>query len=136
MSRARSFSLGVCSAVALAATLGTGNVAGQAAGHRVLRVGTFDGIPGTYTTIQAAVNAVTTQQISNQFGTQRYALLFKPGVYGTAQNPLIINVGFYTDVAGLGAQPSDVTINGHVDVYNQCFSANNCICRWCDSDRQ
>ena len=77
--------------------------------------------------IQAAVNAVTTQQVSNQFGTQRYALLFKPGVYGTAQNPLIINVGFYTDVAGLGAQPSDVTINGHVDVYNQCFSANNCI---------
>jgi hypothetical protein len=77
--------------------------------------------------IQAAVNAVTTQQISNQFGTQRYALLFKPGVFGTAQNPLIINVGFYTDVAGLGAQPSDVTINGHVDVYNQCFSANNCI---------
>jgi hypothetical protein len=77
--------------------------------------------------IQAVVNAVTTQQISNQFGTQRYALLFKPGVYGTAQSPLIINVGFYTDVAGLGAQPSDVTINGHVDVYNQCFSANNCI---------
>jgi hypothetical protein len=77
--------------------------------------------------IQAVVNAVTTQQISNQFGTQRYALLFKPGVYGTAQNPLIINVGFYTDVAGLGAQPNDVTINGHVDVYNQCFSANNCI---------
>lgn len=23
-------------------------------------------------------------------------------------------------VAGLGASPSDVTINGHVDVYNQC----------------
>src|ERR1700761_6636980 len=77
--------------------------------------------------IQAAVDAVTTQQISNQFGTQRYALLFKPGVYGTAQNPLIVNVGYYTDVAGLGAQPGDVTINGHVDVYNQCFSANNCI---------
>ncbi|HZD76696.1 MAG TPA: coagulation factor 5/8 type domain-containing protein, partial [Acidobacteriaceae bacterium] len=69
----------------------------------------------------------TTQQISNQFGTQRTALLFKPGVYGSAQNPLIINVGYYTEVAGLGAQPGDVTINGHVDVYNQCFSANNCI---------
>src|SRR4029077_10815435 len=53
--------------------------------------------------IQAAVDAVTTQQVSNQFGTQRYALLFKPGVYGTAQNPLIVNVGYYTDVAGLGA---------------------------------
>jgi hypothetical protein len=69
---------------------------------------------------------VAATQVSNQFGTQRYALLFKPGVYG-ADVPLIIQVGFYTDVAGLGAQPGDVTINGHVDVYNQCFSANNCI---------
>jgi hypothetical protein len=77
--------------------------------------------------IQASVNAITAQQVSNQFGTQRYALLFKPGVYGTTQSPLIINVGFYTEVAGLGAQPGDVTINGHIDVYNQCFSANNCI---------
>jgi hypothetical protein len=76
--------------------------------------------------IQAAVDAVAATQVSNQFGTQRYALLFKPGVYG-ADVPLIIQVGFYTDVAGLGAQPGDVTINGHVDVYNQCFSANNCI---------
>ena len=71
--------------------------------------------------IQAAVDAISTQQVSNQFGTQRYALLFKPGVYGSAAEPLIIQVGFYTDVAGLGASPTDVTINGHVDVYNQCF---------------
>lgn len=28
--------------------------------------------------IQATVDAIATQQISNQFGTQRYALLFKP----------------------------------------------------------
>jgi hypothetical protein len=77
--------------------------------------------------IQSQVNAIATQQVSNQFGTQRYALLFKPGVYGNTAAPLIIQVGFYTDVAGLGAQPGDVTINGHVDVYNQCFSASNCI---------
>ena len=82
--------------------------------------------------IQAAVDAVANQQVSNQFGTQRYALLFKPGVYGSAATPLIINVGFYTDVAGLGASPTDVTINGHVDVYNQCFpvaagAPSNCI---------
>jgi hypothetical protein len=76
--------------------------------------------------IQAAVDAVAAQQVSNQFGTQRYALLFKPGVYGS-DTPLIINVGYYTDVAGLGELPSDVVINGHVDVYNQCFSASNCI---------
>src|SRR5215469_6740388 len=29
--------------------------------------------------IQAAVDAVASQQVSNQFGTQRYALLFEPG---------------------------------------------------------
>jgi hypothetical protein len=29
--------------------------------------------------IQATVDAIATQQVSNQFGTQRYALLFQPG---------------------------------------------------------
>jgi hypothetical protein len=71
--------------------------------------------------IQATVDAISTQQVSNQFGTQRYALLFEPGVYGSAATPLTFQVGFYTEVAGLGASPNDVTINGHVDVYNQCF---------------
>ena len=77
--------------------------------------------------IQATVDSIANQQVSNQFGTQRYALLFKPGVYGSSATPLIVQVGYYTEVAGLGASPSDVTINGHVDVYNQCFGPNNCI---------
>lgn len=71
--------------------------------------------------IQATVNAIAKEQVSNQFGDQRYALLFKPGTYGSAEHPLIIQVGYYTEVAGLGQSPGDVTINGHVDVYNQCF---------------
>ena len=29
--------------------------------------------------IQATVNSIANQQVSNQFGTQRYALLFEPG---------------------------------------------------------
>jgi hypothetical protein len=70
--------------------------------------------------IKAAVDAVSAQQIPNQFGTERYSLLFKPGVYGSAEEPLIIEVGYYTEVAGLGLNPTDVVINGHVDVYNQC----------------
>ena len=70
--------------------------------------------------IQAAVNAVATQQVGNQFGTERYALLFEPGTYGTSTNPLNFRVGFYTEVAGLGALPGDTVINGSVDVYNQC----------------
>jgi hypothetical protein len=77
--------------------------------------------------IQATVDAIATQQVPNQFGTQRYALLFEPGTYGTAADPLIFQVGYYTEVAGLGAEPGDVTINGSVDVYNQCFAADNCI---------
>ena len=77
--------------------------------------------------IQATVDSIASQQISNQFGTQRYALLFEPGTYGSAADPLIFQVGYYTEVAGLGTSPGDVTINGSIDVYNQCFAANNCI---------
>jgi hypothetical protein len=70
--------------------------------------------------IQAAVDAVATQQVPNQFGTQRYALLFKPGTYGSSAEPLNFQVGYYTEVAGLGSSPSDVVINGSVYVRNQC----------------
>jgi hypothetical protein len=34
--------------------------------------------------IQATVDAVATQQVPNQFGIQRYALLFEPGTYGSS----------------------------------------------------
>jgi hypothetical protein len=77
--------------------------------------------------IQATVDAISSQQISNQFGTQRYALFFEPGSYGSAADPLTFQVGYYTEVAGLGTSPGDVTINGTIDVYNQCFASNNCI---------
>src|SRR5690349_8602827 len=76
--------------------------------------------------IQSAVNTIYAQQKSNEFGTQRYALLFKPGAYGSSANPLKIPVGYYTDVAGLGSSPNDVTINGAVDTFDQCDSRNFC----------
>jgi len=76
--------------------------------------------------IQAVVDGIANQQISAQFGTGRYAILFKPGTYGTAAAPLNFQVGYYTDVAGLGSSPNDVTINGTVDVYNQCFGPGDC----------
>jgi hypothetical protein len=72
--------------------------------------------------IQATVDAVAAQQVSNQFGTQRYALLFEPGTYGSSTKPLNFQVGYYTAVAGLGLSPNDVVINGSVYVRNQCFS--------------
>ena len=76
--------------------------------------------------IQATVDAIATQQVSNQFGTQRYALLFEPGTYGTSANPLNFQVGYYTTVAGLGLSPTDVVINGSIYVHNQCFNGS-CI---------
>jgi hypothetical protein len=53
-------------------------------------------------------------------------VLFKPGTYGSAAEPLNFQVGYYTDVAGLGGSPTDVTINGTADVYNQCFGPGDC----------
>jgi Pectate lyase superfamily protein len=108
--------------VGLAALLSAGGVAQAADLGPNVKV--FD--PSMPTSqIQATVNAIAAQQLSNQFGTQRYALLFKPGTYGSATQPLIFEVGYYTEVAGLGASPSDVTINGAIDVHNQC-DASGC----------
>ena len=81
-------------------------------------------------TIQAKVDAVANQQVDNQFGTQRYALLFEPGSYGSKANPLVFQVGYYTEVVGLGLKPADVVINGAIVVFNQCFGvggSSNCI---------
>src|ERR1700751_2191134 len=78
--------------------------------------------------IQATVDAIANQQVDNQFGTQRYAILFMPGTYGSTGSALAFQAGYYTEVAGLGASPTDVTINGHVDSYNQCFGSNNTDC--------
>ncbi|HEU5361987.1 MAG TPA: coagulation factor 5/8 type domain-containing protein [Gaiellaceae bacterium] len=72
--------------------------------------------------IQATVDRIAAQQVPNQFGSERYALLFEPGTYGSAEEPLNFQVGYYTQVAGLGRSPGDVVINGSVYVRNQCDS--------------
>jgi hypothetical protein len=80
--------------------------------------------------IQAAFDAVHAQQVDDEMGTRRYAFLFKPGTYGTAEEPLQIKVGYYTEVSGLGASPGDVVINGKIEVYNRCLEGggtSNCI---------
>jgi hypothetical protein len=79
--------------------------------------------------IQATVDAIHAQQVNAEMGTNRYTLLFKPGVYGSAGEPLQMKVGYYTEVAGLGASPADVTINGKIEVYNRCLGdggTSNC----------
>jgi len=80
--------------------------------------------------IQATVDAIHARQVNAEMGTDRYALLFKPGVYGSAAQPLQMKVGYYTEVAGLGASPAEVTINGKIAVYNRCLNdggTSNCV---------
>ncbi|HEY1670155.1 MAG TPA: hypothetical protein VGG54_31015 [Trebonia sp.] len=70
--------------------------------------------------IQADLDAISTQQVpvSAQFDSDRYTLFFEPGTYGSAADPLVFQVGYYTQVAGLGALPSDTVINGAIEVFN------------------
>ena len=61
--------------------------------------------------ITNVVNNVNAQMQDNEFGSNGYALLFKPGNYSTTN----VEVGYYTQVAGLGLHPDDTTI-GNVQV--------------------
>ncbi|MEV4150085.1 RICIN domain-containing protein [Amycolatopsis sp. NPDC049691] len=71
-------------------------------------------------TIQSRLNSIFSQQERNQFGSQRYAVMFKPGTYAND-----VNVGFYTQVLGLGLSPDAVTINGAVHVEADWFPPQN-----------
>ncbi|MGX6606046.1 galactose-binding domain-containing protein [Micromonosporaceae bacterium Da 78-11] len=71
-------------------------------------------------TIQSQADAIFKQQETNQFGTQRNLLAFKPGTY----NGLNIQVGFNTSVIGLGQNPQDVRINGDITVDAGWFQGN------------
>ncbi|MFI6896502.1 discoidin domain-containing protein [Streptomyces sp. NPDC050256] len=70
--------------------------------------------------IQAKVDEIFKQQESAQFGTGRYALMFKPGTY----NNINAQIGFYTQIAGLGLKPDDTTFNGDVTVDAGWFNGN------------
>ena len=79
-------------------------------------------------TIASTLNAIGTQQNPNQFGTQRYEILFQPGTYGSATDPLDFQVGYYESVEGLGQNPSQVVINGTIDSWNQCTNGVQTEC--------
>jgi hypothetical protein len=59
--------------------------------------------------IQQRLDAVFREQERAHFTEARYAILFKPGDYDVD-----VNVGFLTQIAGLGDLPGDVVIAGHV----------------------
>jgi hypothetical protein len=70
-------------------------------------------------TIQNSLDSTFKEQEKNQFGTARKAFLFKPGTYDADAN-----VGFYTQVAGLGLSPDDVNIKGAVHAEADWFQGN------------
>lgn len=61
--------------------------------------------------IQTKLDNLFKQQESNQFGPERYAVLFKPGVYHNK-----VKLGFYTQLLGLGQFPDDVMLQGGIQV--------------------
>ncbi|NNM67004.1 MAG: hypothetical protein HKM06_03205 [Spirochaetales bacterium] len=65
----------------------------------------------TSTNIQSEMDTAYNAMESNQFGTATnpgFAFLFKPGVY----SGLNMQIGFYTEMAGLGFSPDDVQFTG------------------------
>jgi hypothetical protein len=75
--------------------------------------------------IQKVATDIFAKMEANQFGSERYALLFKPGKYDVT-----FNVGFYTHVAGLGRNPDDVHINGGVHVNAEWMPNANATCNF------
>ncbi|WP_370665940.1 coagulation factor 5/8 type domain-containing protein, partial [Streptomyces sp. IBSBF 2507] len=127
--RRRSLLGAAAAAPVLASLAGAGSAsaapAASASGPRALPGGgdlgpnviVFD--PST-ANIQGRLDEIFKQQESAQFGTGRYALLFKPGTY----SGLNAQLGFYTSIAGLGLSPDDTTINGDVTVDAGWFDGN------------
>jgi hypothetical protein len=75
--------------------------------------------------IQKTATDIFAKMEANEFGSERYALLFKPGKYDVT-----FNVGFYTHVAGLGQNPDDVHINGGVNVPAEWMPNANATCNF------
>jgi hypothetical protein len=72
--------------------------------------------------MQQKIDAIFAAQEHSEFGTQRNAVLLLPGEYH-----LDIPVGFYTQVAGLGATPDAVHVTGNVHA-DASLPRNNATC--------
>jgi hypothetical protein len=75
--------------------------------------------------IRKTAHDIFVKMEAKEFGSERYALLFKPGKYDVT-----FNVGFYTHVAGLGRNPDDVHINGGVNVTADWKANANATCNF------
>lgn len=72
--------------------------------------------------MQASINRIYLAEQHNEFGSDRYALLFMPGEY-----KLDVPVGYYTEVRGLGTTPDAVHISGNVHA-DASLPKNNATC--------
>ncbi len=70
--------------------------------------------------VKKTLDGLYQKQESNQFGKERYAVLFMPGEYDES---IEVNMGFYMQVAGLGLTPDDTKI-----------PALTCTARWLSDD--
>jgi hypothetical protein len=112
-------SLGVTLSSGVAEPGASGQAAAPDFGQNVL---IFD---PSMTNIQSRIDAVFSQQERSQFGSNRYAYLFKPGKYD-----LDVQVGFYMQVLGLGRSPDDVAITGAVRSKARWLGNNNATCNF------
>ena len=69
--------------------------------------------------IRMTLEALQRQQKYNEFGSERYALLFKPGTYD-----IDLTVDYYMQAMGLGRYPGHVIINGAVQSITTTSSDN------------
>jgi hypothetical protein len=77
------------------------------------------------TNLQDRLDAVFQKQEANQFGTNRFAYLFKAGKYH-----LDVQVGFYMQVLGLGVEPDDVEIMGALRSKARWLGNHNATCNF------
>jgi hypothetical protein len=75
--------------------------------------------------MQAEIDRVYAIQQHNEFGSQRNAFLFLPGNY-----QLDLPIGFYTEVAGLGATPDATHFSGNVHVDASARHNNATVTFW------
>lgn len=69
--------------------------------------------------VNAILKDIYQEQEANQFGEERYSIYFMPGTY----DDIDVNVGFYTQVAGLGELPTDTKLG-----------SLSCTARWLGDD--
>jgi hypothetical protein len=70
--------------------------------------------------VAGILDQIYEKQEANQFGNERYAIYFMPGEYDES---IEANVGFYTQVAGLGELPTDTKLK-----------SLQCNARWLSDD--